>query len=139
MSESDQWKRVKKALAPLKPFRVENPALPGTPDVNFRGGWMELKWEREWPKRADTIVRCDHFTPQQKAFAVAHWRAGRNTTVLWTVEGQWMLFDGQTAAKIIGKVDRAELEARALRVWKPLDDADFLGYIRELALREVGP
>ena len=138
MSEADQWTRLRRAMAPLNPIRVENSVLAGTPDVNYIGGWMELKWSRNWPKREDSIVPCDHFTPQQRVFALKRWRAGGASTVFWAVEGTWMLFDGETAARIIGKVTRAELEAQVLRVWKPLDDEDLVAYLRELAKRESG-
>lgn len=122
----------------LDPIRVENSVLAGTPDVNFIGGWMELKWSKEWPKREDSIVPLDHFTPQQRVFALRRWRAGGVSLVMWTVGGVWMLFDGQTAAKILGKVPRVDLEAQALRVWKPLDDEALVSYLRELAQREAG-
>lgn len=139
MSESTQWNRVKTALRVLDPVRVENPALPGTPDVNFIGGWVELKQTRGWPAREDTVVQVDHFTPQQRIWLRRRWRMGGNVTLLLKVDRTWLLFDGLTAARIVGKVPRAELTAQALRVWENgLNDGELLSCLREISRRESG-
>lgn len=117
MSESDQRSRVVRALRAQGAFAVENPCLPGTPDVSYIDGWIELKWLRGWPKRADSPVTIEHYTPQQRVFHVEHWRKGGAVHLLLQVRGTWLLFDGPTAARIVGKVPRAELEAAALEHW----------------------
>ena len=69
MSEASQRRTVVRALSGLHAIPVENPvACPGTPDVNYVEGWIELKNLRSWPKRAATIVRIEHFTEQQRRF-----------------------------------------------------------------------
>lgn len=117
MSESDQRSKVVRALKAQGAFAVENPCLPGTPDVSYIDGWIELKWLRGWPKREDSPVTIEHYTPQQRVFHVEHWRKGGAVHLLLQVRGTWLLFDGPTAARIVGKVPRAELEAAALEHW----------------------
>lgn len=121
------WLRARKALGGLDPVRVENPAGPGTPDVNWGGecrftniqaeGWIELKWVRRWPTMHDTIVRLDHFTPQQRAWLLRRSARGGRVHVLLKVGQAWLLFDGATAARVLGKSTRAELMETALKVW----------------------
>lgn len=121
------WQRCAKALGGLDPVRVENPAGPGTPDVNWGGycrhtnmrgeGWVELKWARDWPARDGTVVRLDHFTPQQRSWLLRRSARGGRVHVLLKVSTAWLLFDGAVAARHLGRVDRQELHRLALRVW----------------------
>ena len=60
MSEAALWDMIRKPLRPLDPQRVENSCGKGTPDVNYVGGWLELKQQDNWPKRPTTKVRLDH-------------------------------------------------------------------------------
>lgn len=109
--------RVIKALKPLDAISVENPCRPGTPDVNYTEGWIELKHKYEWPKRSDSVVRLDHFTPQQRVFLMRRWHVGGNAYLLLQVDHDWLLFTGEDAADHVGKVDRATLEELAIAVW----------------------
>jgi hypothetical protein len=109
--------KVTGALKSLRAFAVENPCLPGTPDVAYIDGWLELKWLREWPKRDDSPVTIEHYTPQQRVFHIEHWRHGGAVFLLLQVRGTWLLFDGPTAARIVGRVTRAELHDAALVTW----------------------
>lgn len=109
--------KVTGALKAQGAFAVENPCLPGTPDVYYIAGWIELKWLRAWPARTESAVRVEHYTPQQRVFHVEHWRRGGAVHVLLQVRGTWLLFDGPTAARILGKVSRAELETAAIAHW----------------------
>lgn len=121
------WTRTRKALGGLDPVRVENPAYPGTPDVNWGGfcrhtrltaeGWIELKWVRDWPKRAETAVPLHHFTPQQRAWLLRRHARGGRVHVLLKVSTAWLLFDGAVAAEHLGRATRADLHALAIRVW----------------------
>lgn len=67
--ESRFWSRIKKKFPTGHLIRVENPVLPGTPDVNFcwqgREIWFELKFEPGLPKRKETAVFTRALRPEQ--------------------------------------------------------------------------
>lgn len=109
--------RVVKALRPLDAISVENSAYPGTPDVNYVEGWIELKWVREWPAREGTAVPVKHFTPQQRVWLKRRWYRNGAAWLLLQVGRTWLLFDGATASQIVGLVDKRTLINRARRVW----------------------
>jgi len=111
--ETDWRTKVVGGLKRLHAISVENPALPGTPDVNYIEGWIELKWSRSWPARADSRVPCEHFSPQQRIFLRQRCDRGGRAHLLWKIADTWLLFDGAVAAKVVGKAPRAELEAAA--------------------------
>jgi len=121
-AESKMWKRLRPVLlaARLDPVRVENPIHPGTPDVNISNGfWIELKSMERWPVRASTCFRIDHYTPQQRVFLYRRWRFAPGTTyLLLEVRSvkQWLLFDGDVAAKIVGRGTTSEHRASARAV-----------------------
>lgn len=116
------WKKIRPILlaAKLDPVRVENPIHPGTPDVNFVDGrWMELKCVASWPKRARTIMRIRHFTPEQRVWLYRRWRCAPGSTILLLevrADRQWLLFDGDVAAKIVGRSTTAGHRANARAV-----------------------
>lgn len=119
--ESAMWKRLRPVLvaAKLDPVRVENPIYPGTPDVNLAtGSWIELKTIEAWKlDRRVTLIR--HFTPQQRVWLYRRWKSAPGTTHL-VLEVRalrlWLLFDGDVAAKIVGRVDGITHHARARAV-----------------------
>jgi hypothetical protein len=121
-TESLMWRRLRPFLvaAKLDPIRVENPIHPGTPDVNLcTGDWIELKTIEKWPARDTHVVQIKHFTPQQRVFLYKRWRAAYGSThlVLEVREvRQWLLFDGDVAAKIVGRatVTGHRVNARAV-------------------------
>lgn len=117
MSEQDMRRRVIKMLTVLDAVAVENPACPGTPDVNFIGGWVELKWLRAWPKGAATPVRVEHFTPQQKLWLRRRRRRGGAAWLLLQCRKEWLLLQGEVAADCLGKATREQLLLAAHRVW----------------------
>lgn len=112
-------------MSVLDPVRVENPAGPGTPDVNFGGvidgerleGWIELKWIRDAPLGDLTPVRVDHFTAQQKIWLRRRWKRGGFVLLLIQVSRSWFLLDGATAARRLGHATMSELEEIAIGHW----------------------
>lgn len=117
MSEKHQRKRVIQWLKPLNAIPVENPAQPGTPDVNYVEGWIELKKLNKWPSKPDLIVRVEHFTPQQRNWHILRHRRNGVSWVLLQVKNDWVLLQGMDAAEILGRVNKADLLQRATMVW----------------------
>jgi hypothetical protein len=118
--------RIVKALRELDAVSVENKVYPGTPDVNFAEGWVELKWLRYWPRNAeDSVVQIRHFTPQQRVWLKRRWnRGGQAFLLLQAAQTDWLLFDGLTAAQAVGRANRPELFERALKTWKTLNEKE---------------
>src|SRR4029077_13334784 len=115
------WRKVRPqwVAAKLDPVRVENSIHPGTPDVNLVSGWIELKCVPGWPLRDTNLLRIPHFTPQQRVFLYRRWKYAPGTTHLLLeviVARQWLLFDGNVAAKIVGRSTAADhrISARAV-------------------------
>lgn len=101
MNESAMRKHVCSALRKLDACAVENPIRPGTPDINFIGGWVELKWLPKWPVRGG-VVKCSHFTPQQRVWLRRRSKLGGNAWLLLRVESDWLLLEGRVAADLLG-------------------------------------
>lgn len=118
MSESDSRRRVVRALKSLHAVPVENPAQPGTPDVNCTLGWIEQKWLLRWPKRDGTPVLIPHYTTRQRRWLRRRWRTDRGAWLLLQVRHEWLLFDGENAAEFVGRVDRARLGELAFAHWQ---------------------
>lgn len=119
MSEASMWDAIRPVLKQggLDPVRVENPVWPGTPDVNYTGGWVELKWCEQWPPRGGPL-RIDHFTVQQRTWLTQRRLAGGRAFLLLKVgENEWLLFDGAVAAKVLGHVEQDKLYRACLARW----------------------
>lgn len=123
MSEAALRRNVMKWIAPLDPHPCENRAAgPGTPDLNYADGWLELKQLPEWPKRESTVARVDHFTKQQRDFLGGRWAVGGEAYLLLRVGREHLIFDGQVAHDSVGLVTRESLYNRARWVKRPHDD-----------------
>jgi hypothetical protein len=134
MSEKDQRKRVVAALRDLHAIAVENPARVGTPDVNFADGWIELKWLRKWPEKPETPVRFPHFTVQQKAWIMQRQAARGNVWVLVQCRTEWLLFDGKTACKVLGQVNKATMIEHCRQYWpNGLDRKELIACLTQLS------
>ena len=122
MLERDMRKQLVKLLRPLDAFAVENGGChPGTPDINYRDGWIECKATEQWPARPDTPVRLDHdLTKQQRIWLIRRARVNGRAFVMLNIDGEWLLFNGIVAATILGGKEggiRQELYDNALKVW----------------------
>ena len=107
-------RRVVQALRELDAIAVENSAYPGTPDVAYIGGWIELKEADNWPKKASTSLPMRHFTRHQRAWIRRHTEKGGTVFVLLKVgKSEWFLIDGKIAADILGSATRQEIQSAA--------------------------
>jgi len=138
MTESRLRRHVVNMLRSLDAISVENSAYPGTPDVNFVEGWIELKKIKEWPKRRTSKLKIEHYTPQQRVWLLRRWKKGGCALLLLQVEKEWLLFDGEVAGLKVGRLTREELYNQCLYFWetKPLTD-EFLAII-SLAMKRKG-
>lgn len=119
-SEGDTWRRLRRRVGDRwLAFRVENVALPGTPDVCFkvgdRWGWLELKHRATMPRRLTR--RTLRVTPQQALFNRTY-----GSWLLAHVADRWLLFDDLGAA---------EGELRSVAGWfdPEFDVAEFIKII----------
>jgi len=118
MSEKALAQRIMPLLKPIDGIRIENMCAKGTPDVNFVGGWMELKQQDKWPVRATTKVKLDHdLSLEQRIWLQRRARKGEMTWVLLQVARDYLLFEGPEAAELLGECTQEELKAAAYRVW----------------------
>lgn len=118
MNEYGMRQIVVQALSGLDIMSVENPVRPGTPDVNFIEGWMELKILPKWPARASTKIKVPCFTPQQRVWLDRRFSRGGAAYFLILIAKDWLLFDGDVAAKLIGKLNKNEMIEHA-RLYSP--------------------
>lgn len=111
------WDSLRPLIASLDPVRIESPITSGIPDVNYKEGWVELKYADRWPPRKGPL-RVDHFTKEQRAFLVRRRRAGGRAFLLLKVgRDEWLLFDGLLAAAYLGKSTREELYQITVARW----------------------
>ena len=114
MLESTMRQIVVKALKPLDAISVENPARPGTPDINYVEGWIELKILDAWPVREDTKVKVACFTPQQRVWLRRRVSRGGNAFFLIRIADDWLMYHGDVAATIIGDADKRQMINEAI-------------------------
>lgn len=118
--------RIVKVLKPLHGISVENRVLPGTSDVNYVEGWIELKWIRNFPKKPDSIVRIKHYTNQQKLFIRKRHLSGGKAFLLLQVKREWFLFT-HPATMEVGKLTRQGLIDSCFKYWNNgLNEEEFI-------------
>ena len=117
--EKNARKKVVQFLRMYDAHPVENIAGIGMPDVECILGWIELKYMHDWPKREDTVIRFNAYTPQQRSWHRRRRLRGGNVWLLLKVgRTEWLLFDALTAANLLGKLTRKQMEDIALMHWK---------------------
>jgi hypothetical protein len=101
--------KLVKSLKHAGAIPVENLVHPGTPDINYIDGWIECKWLKAWPNKADTIVQVSRFSKGQRWWHINRRMLGGDTWFILQVNREWLLFDGAKAALYVGRAPRAEL------------------------------
>lgn len=120
-------KRVRKLFpSEAHTMRVENPACPGTPDLNVcHQGlefWPELKHVHEFPKRPDTPVFPGALRPEQVLWHYQRSRAGGRSYIVANVEGAGVTYviEGKHSREF-NSMSRSRLDELTLKVedmWK---------------------
>jgi len=121
------------ALRPLDGVPIENKVRAGTPDVNYIGGWMELKWLRGWPKR-DGLVLLPHYTLGQRLWLRRRGRRGGQAMLVLQVGKQWLFFDSEYSYQSVGKTEtRVDLEQNAMMHFvSGLKNKELVAWLRSL-------
>lgn len=118
---------------------VENPAYPGTPDIQFIDGWIECKYLEDWPARSETTVRIEHFTPQQRVWLLRRWtvckKLGVEHGVGWLLlyvakTKEHLLFDGETAALHVAKEGTNREKLYELAIIRTARLQDVINYVK---------
>jgi len=131
MSENSLWRKVRKNMAERwdEATRHEDKLNLGVCDVSFvcggKHGWMELKHLPKWPARPGTVVRCDHYTEDQRVFLK---RKGKHAGGVWLfvqIDRDHLLFDSDRA-QLFGTLNTEDTLRQANVVWRGKMDWDHL-------------
>jgi len=127
MSEANTKSVFCELIAELDPVPVENlltgKNCVGIPDVNFAGGWAEIKWCPRWPVRENTPLRVK-FRPKQKEWALRRTTTtGEECWLILQVRQEWFVFDADGMQEV-GNLTHSELieTARAYFPKKPTSE-----------------
>lgn len=111
------WEALRPLMSGLDPVRIESPISSGIPDVNYKVGWVELKYAAGWPARKGPL-RVRHFTKEQRVWLTRRCAAGGKAFLLLKVgEHEWLLFNGAVAALYLGRVTRERLYELVVARW----------------------
>lgn len=122
MSEANMWRNMRQRMHPYwdEATRHEDKLSGGIADVSFvcggEHGWIELKQIDAWPKRKNTIVRCKHYTSEQRIFLKRKGRAGGNTWLFAKIGREYLLIHW-TQAQLFGTLNSEDTLGLAGHWW----------------------
>lgn len=128
--------RFCKALRSVDAVPIENKLAKGTPDVEFIGGWAELKWLPRWKKNSETSpVLIPHYTKEQRLWARRRYRRGGISLLVLQVGKEWMIFEPPFSVDQIGRTaTRPDLIKNAIQYWpNGLNNWELLQWIKSLS------
>jgi hypothetical protein len=116
MDEADAWSHLRPHLVAfdMDPVRVENILMAGTPDVNYKHGWIENKYLDAFPVRPETPVRVK-FRPDQVPWLTRRWYKGGLAWLFVRVGKELFLFSGFDAMAV--KQGLTQRAFRDMAVW----------------------
>jgi hypothetical protein len=102
----------------LDPHPIENMLTieKGMPDVEFVGGWAEIKWLPRFPLRASTPVRIPHYTDDQRRWLRTRQAAGETCFLVLQVRNEWFVWDAD-GAQTVGHQTKEEMKQSAKAYW----------------------
>lgn len=113
----------------LDPVRVENPAMPGTPDVNYVDGWIEMKAARGWPVKGGPLQLSHPPTAEQIAWLFRREAFGGKAWLVLSVGAgtsrEWFLFTARSVRVLWARNQRPceeQLRAEALVQSREVED-----------------
>lgn len=121
MNESGVWSYVKQGmLGRWHAIRIESSAGDGFPDVDFGmynvAGKLEIKYEREWPKRTDTKLKLP-LRPAQRLFFKLRGPLTGNLWSFFRVEDCFFLLDWKQALEASNGWTKAEYILNSRLYW----------------------
>jgi hypothetical protein len=123
MSETGFKKYVRNGMkGRFKHQHIESPTTAtGIPDTYFSmirnvGGWIEFKFQLDWPKRPDTVVKLKNFKKDQKLWLYIHGRMNRNCWFFLKIGKDYLLYDAINAQKV-GNLTRSGMYRYAFKRW----------------------
>lgn len=124
-----------KRLQRLDAVAIESPLTGiGIPDVEYIGGWLECKWLRTWPKRAETHpVKFSHpLSAAQMVWLARRCRRGGIAMCVVQVSKSWFFFDGIRIKTLWDQMTRPEMiEEAELYFPNGLRSAPLLEFLRQ--------
>jgi hypothetical protein len=95
MNESGVWNTIKSGMeGKWDASRIESSSGNGVPDVTFGlkdiNGWIELKHDKEWPKREATLVKLP-LRPEQKLWINRRGKLAGNVWVIYRVSNDFFI------------------------------------------------
>ena len=126
MSEQLMWQTLRPLILSLDPVRIEAKLAEGIPDVNYIGGWVELKYVGSWDlMKAGDRPSVAHFTAAQRQWLRRRWEAkGLSWLLIRTADNEWLLFDGHSAGILVGCAPLHDLRTRCAARWRGLPPKD---------------
>lgn len=130
MKESTARKRLLKLFkdAGVPAIPVENISHPGTPDIAYPEGWIEVKTveNSQLPKRVDTPLRLSHFTPYQRRFAQQWATSGGRCYMVLVLGKMWLLLEAEYYWTFFGRHTIDQIRENAVLESHHIFDADKL-------------
>lgn len=143
MAEHELNGRVRTALKGFDPRRNENAVGPGTPDINFTGGWIEDKWLPSWPVRAGTVVKVPKYIKEQRSWHIRRRAAGGIVFVVIEIgderTGDVLVYDAADAARGLGFWTKDAMIKRAMLHMHPWDGRKFRKFITDYCHKVCQP
>jgi hypothetical protein len=126
-SEWQMWDALRPSMdrAGLDPVRIENRVAIGTPDVEFIGGWAELKHADKWPVRGGPLRLPHPPSPAQLVWLLRRWTRGGAAWLILRVAREWFVFRAPDAFELWrdGRAPKQdELRAVAAGAFKSPDE-----------------
>ena len=121
MSESGFKTYVRKNMrGKWKHQNIESPTTnSGIPDTYYsmtHGGWIEYKFQIDWPKRTETVLKVKNFKKEQKLWILLHGRLTGRVFFFIKIGKDYLIYDCIAAQKV-GSLTKRGMMRYAIKVW----------------------